>query len=337
MLKGQQYSLEELLALDTTEIWLQGVQQQVFEWVSGKDELVFYTSGSTGKPKKITHKRAHLEASAQRTLAFFGLKPHSTAALVLPAEKIGGAMMLFRALIGGLKLFLYPPKLHPVKTDPVDFLPCTPPQFKHLLSNGGLECFPGTILLGGAAVSPGIDIADLNVYVGYGMTETASHVALRPYTSSRYSAVDGVDFSLKEECLVIHAPHLGVDGLQTTDRAIVHSDKSFELLGRVDHIINSGGLKIQPEKVEAELARHHVIGYVSYVDDLELGQKAIFVALKKITPNLWLKAAETIPSNQRPKEGLVIDQWPMVSQGKIDRNALSIKIRSMKHLLYRLG
>ncbi|MEZ5582369.1 MAG: hypothetical protein R3F37_06010 [Candidatus Competibacteraceae bacterium] len=41
----------------------------------------------------------------------------------------------------------------------------------------------------------------------------------------------------------------------TRDRVELRSDGSFRWLGRIDNVINSGGVKVQAEKVESALAR----------------------------------------------------------------------------------
>ena len=56
-------------------------------------------------------------------------------------------------------------------------------------------------------------------YSTYGMTETYSHVALQNLSKGerQYRAVDDVRFSTKGDALVIHAPHIGIEKLVTTD------------------------------------------------------------------------------------------------------------------------
>lgn len=133
--KQNQYSSNELLELQEVRGSLLAVQKVVRFWVSNEDLLPISTSGSTGKPTVWHHPRARLEASALATLNYFKLQPGSTAALGIPANKIGGAMMVIRALVGGLKLHLLEPKLAlELPEAPIDFLPLTLPQYEHLPS-----------------------------------------------------------------------------------------------------------------------------------------------------------------------------------------------------------
>jgi long-subunit acyl-CoA synthetase (AMP-forming) len=55
------------------------------------------------------------------------------------------------------------------------------------MQNDALRDFSGAILLGGAPVGDIAPVDGINLYVGYGMTETASHVALRSLSEKVYS------------------------------------------------------------------------------------------------------------------------------------------------------
>ena len=170
--------------------WLVHIQNQLQYLLNEQEKISFRTSGSTGDAKKIWLKKSVLIASAQKTLDFFNLSEGDTAALILPAQFIGGAMLLVRSLIGGLHLHLYEPALCPIGVTSVDFISCTPAQFIALSKAQQFTAFQGTILLGGSSLPGGIDSKKLNVFVGYGMTETASHVALRSIYDDHYTAMD---------------------------------------------------------------------------------------------------------------------------------------------------
>ena len=80
------------------------------------------------------------------------------------------------------------------------------------------------------------------------MTETLSHVALRPLNgpeaSAGYRPFEGVSLSLSARgTLVIHAPELCVSDLETNDVARLYDDGTFMIVGRADNVVNSGGRK----------------------------------------------------------------------------------------------
>ena len=329
----RKYSLQEILALKSAPDWLQTVQNQLIDFTSTRNEMEFHTSGSTGMPKRIVHQKTVLESSAKRTLDYFSLKPGDSAALILPAEFIGGSMMLVRALIGGLTLHLLPPKLAVNEIPNVDFLPCTPAQFKAALQNDVLSDFNGAILLGGAPVGDIEPVVGINIYVGYGMTETASHVALRPLTEKVYSAVDGVEFSTREGALVIDAPHLGVKELQTNDLVRLIDPHSFEFIGRLDDVINSGGLKIHPAVLESHFHSNGCGVCISSIADEVYGEAVVIVVEGGVSESRVKKLLKDVPRNQQPKFILSADRLPFLESGKLDRNEVRRLIQESQHRL----
>ena len=329
----RKYSLQEILALKSAPDWLQTVQNQLIDFTSTRNEMEFHTSGSTGMPKRIVHQKTVLESSAKRTLDYFSLKPGDSAALILPAEFIGGSMMLVRALIGGLTLHLLPPKLAVNEIPNVDFLPCTPAQFKAALQNDVLSDFNGAILLGGAPVGDIEPVVGINIYVGYGMTETASHVALRPLTEKVYSAVDGVEFSTREGALVIDAPHLGVKELQTNDLVRLIDPHSFEFIGRLDDVINSGGLKIHPAVLESHFHSNGCGVCISSVADEVYGEAVVIVVEGEVSESRVKNLLKDVPRNQQPKFILSADRLPFLESGKLDRNEVRRLIQESQHRL----
>ena len=329
----RKYSLQEILALKSAPDWLQTVQNQLIDFTSTRNEMEFHTSGSTGMPKRIVHRKTVLESSAKRTLDYFSLKPGDSAALILPAEFIGGSMMLVRALIGGLTLHLLPPKLAVNEIPNVDFLPCTPAQFKAALQNDVLSDFNGAILLGGAPVGDIEPVVGINLYVGYGMTETASHVALRPLTEKVYSAVDGVEFSTREGALVIDAPHLSVKELQTNDLVRLIDAHSFEFIGRLDDVINSGGLKIHPAVLESHFHSNGCGVCISSIADEVYGEAVVIVVEGGVSESRVKKLLKDVPRNQQPKFILSADRLPFLESGKLDRNEVRRLIQESQHLL----
>ena len=97
------------------------------------------------------------------------------------------------------------------------------------------------------------------VYHTYGMTETATHIALRrlngPERSDAFVPLPGVELALDDRgCLAIRGAVTAGAWLQTNDIVDLRSDGSFVWLGRWDNVINTGGIKVQIEQVEAAVA-----------------------------------------------------------------------------------
>ncbi|MEJ2005893.1 MAG: O-succinylbenzoic acid--CoA ligase, partial [Cyclobacteriaceae bacterium] len=118
------------------------------------------------------------------------------------------------------------------------------------------------ILVGGAPVGETLrkklSAMDLNVFETYGMTETVSHIAVRrlsgPKIENAFTVIHELELSTDERgCLRIRGQITKNHWLQTNDRVDLLDNKRFRWLGRADWVINSGGIKLQPEHIEARI------------------------------------------------------------------------------------
>ena len=276
------------------------------EWMSGKTAFRINTSGSTGKPRQITITRDQMIASAHLTGKTFGLEKGDSALVCLSIDHIAGIMMLVRGFELGLKLTVIPPASDPLKDFPdntrFDFAAFVPLQLHTIINESpekiGILNKMKAIIVGGASVNNSLEkevqIIKAPVYNTYGMTETASHIAIRrlngPDRSAFYTVMDGVEIGIDQRnCLKIKSankkwlitndlvesltPSLPVGSWQKAvgkkKLAILPTAHcqlptwdlggaggaafAFKWLGRIDNIINSGGVKVQVEKVEATL------------------------------------------------------------------------------------
>lgn len=261
------------------------VEAFVESWKNGTDLFEVRTSGSTGKPKTILLRREQLEASATRTLNYFRLQPGDTAVLALPIHTIAGKMMVVRSIIGQLKLIVTDPGVRPMDAllpdEKIAFFPISPMQLEQLKPEELARI--RYILLGGSPLSPTLEkqITSLHshTYIGFGMTETVSHIALRKAGSPCYEALQGVDFSTKDDKLVVNDQLLGLVDLETNDLVELKTQTSFKWLGRADFVINSGGVKIHPEQLERFLSAS-IDGnfFIAGIPDDTFGQKCILVS-----------------------------------------------------------
>ena len=153
------------------------------------------------------------------------------------------------------------------------------------------------------------------VYVSFGMTETISHIALAQLDqacgATIYQLLPGVSMDVGEEgAAVIEAPELGVTRLQTRDCITMLDASRFRWNGRLDNVINSGGLKIHPEALELIIApavqRLGRAFYVRSEPDERTGEKVILVlegeALDEPDEaSLLAEIRELVPGPERPR------------------------------------
>ncbi|WP_430809288.1 MULTISPECIES: AMP-binding protein [unclassified Carboxylicivirga] len=306
------------------------IAQFLKDWVSDEASIRLHTSGSTGEPKLIEVGKAAMVASAKRTLDFFDLPPGATALLCMSARYIAGKMMLVRALVGGLNLLSVPVSSHPLKgiNRRLDFAAMVPMQVATLVEKDPGALFKlGCLIIGGGAVSNKVRKAlqhnDINVWETYGMTETVSHIALRPLKdpSVPFRLLPGIAIEADERgCLVIQPSALNEDRLLTNDLVELVSENEFHLLGRYDNIINTGGIKVVPELIESRLKP--LIPYpfiVSWKEDALLGQRLVLVIEADASFPCPSFEQVNLKRHELPREVVYLSELPRTVTGKVQR------------------
>ncbi len=238
-------------------------EQFLREWHDDNDFIICHTSGSTGTPKEIALPKSEVARSALRTIRFFGLNNDSIFYSCVSPEFIGGKMMIVRADLCNTRCIYETasnrPQLNQEDISAIDLLAVVPSQMIYILDH--LKDYPEirNIIIGGSRIPPDLRsrIIDsgLNCYETYGMTETASHIALRKVGETHFTALDditvtGVD-TPKGTVLTIDIP--GWQRVITTDLCEIIDHRNFRIIGRADNVINSGGKKIHPLEIEERL------------------------------------------------------------------------------------
>ncbi|MFA7044040.1 MAG: AMP-binding protein [Bacteroidales bacterium] len=303
-------------------------------WFDASEIMTIQTSGSTGKPKPMVVRKKYMMQSACITCDFFGLKPLDKILLCMPLSFIAGKMMVVRALVAGLDIYPVPPTGHPLKKTSLNlkFASMVPLQiFNSLQMPAETKRLQdtGVLLIGGGVINPALEEALKKfpnpVYASYGMAETVSHIALRRINGStaslNFTPLPSVKLTLSEEgTLVIEAPLVCERLLYTNDTAELYPDGTFRILGRKDNVINTGGLKVQTETLEAILSTFiHVPFAVSSQPDAKFGE-IIVLAVEQAIDETQLTAH--LPAYQIPKKIIVLQTIPRTESGKIDRATL---------------
>lgn len=288
------------------------------------------TSGSTGVPKNITIKKEHMFASADATNNFLNLSSGAKALLCLPADKIAGAMMLTRAIVGGWRLIVVEPRAEPLKdlaAENFDFAAMVPLQVKHSLQAlNRVE----KLIVGGGAVEDDLvrQLRPLKTacWHTFGMTETISHVALRmlsPQTELAFKALPGVSFETDEkQRLIIHAPHIGIEGLLTNDLVKLRSSQAFEWLGRLDNVVNSAGVKLFPESLEQKINLPYNF-FLTGLPHPDLGEQLVMLVENGVPLNedTLKKSLRALGRYEKPKQIFYLPKFIYTGNGKLQRKA----------------
>ncbi len=315
--------------------WKKDIFYFIIDWLSDSDTIKVNTSGSTGTPKTISLLKEHVKASAEATNRFFDLKKGDNALLCLPVKYIAGKLMIVRAILGRYNLYCVEPTLSPAFEEAaIDFSAMTPAQVSSLLKSeegSGLLNTIDKLIVGGdkipSALEKKLQDVKTKVWHTYGMTETITHVALRrvngDMASPAYTPMENVSISQQDGRIVIDAEHLGVRNLVTNDLAVFNNDGSFKVLGRIDNVVVSGGVKLFPEEIEKKL--EGVCSkpfYFSGKADEIFGAKLImYVESSEALDvnNLLQKIKLKVEKFEVPKEIIIQKQFKRTVSGKIIR------------------
>ena len=164
----------------------------------------------------------------------------------------------------------------------------------------------------------------------YGMTETLSHIALRrlngPEADDAYTPLEGVGIETDDEGrLVITDPATGGSRLVTNDLATILPDGRFVIRGRRDNVICSGGIKIQAERLESQLAFTALPLAVTAVPDVRLGEAVtlVYEADGVHDEAWWKRLCDThLDRLERPRHFFAVDRLPLTETGKPARQRL---------------
>lgn len=288
------------------------------------------TSGSTGVPKEFHFSKAALAISAAATNKFFNLGLDSKAVLNLPMRYIAGKMMVARAILGGYDLIVLEASSNPdLSSITADFMPVTPFQMHSLIANQKHVLRNiGTFLIGGGEPTKDLISAvneeQINAFSSFGMTETLSHFALANLSqatdSPLYTPLEGVKIkSGSDDRLLVNWPGITKGWLNTNDLVQIEKNK-FGWLGRADNLINSGGVKIIPERVESILQSTIPTDFfVAGIEHKTLGEEVVLFTESAIKINLDDYAWDF--NHQKPRRVELIKPFLRTISGKIKRQA----------------
>ena len=295
----------------------------LLDWFDGKDYIEMQTSGTTGSPKIITVSKQAMVHSALATGDFFELQPGNSALHCLPVKYVAGKMMLVRAMILGLDLEFVAPSSHPLRNNEInyDFVAMVPLQAQNSIPE--LKKVK-KIIIGGAAINKTLEKQLLKLHNSvietYGMSETITHIPARKLGEKAFTVLPGVTISYDDRnCLVIHAPRISDEEIVTNDIVELANENQFVFLGRMDNVINSGGIKLIPEQIEEKLSgKVPQRFFIASKPDSELGEKVVLVVEGQKT-DLAADLYEDLDKYEKPKEVIFVPKFKETASGKVMR------------------
>lgn len=313
-------------------------------WMTGNVTFLQQSSGSTGTPKTIELHRDQMIASANATGDFFNVNESTRLLCCLNPAYIAGKMMLVRAMVWNCEIGLAEPSSDPlreiIEENLPDFVAMVPLQIQTILEDHeNLEKLRKIkrIIIGGAPLNEKLKSQivsnGINAFQTYGMTETVSHIALAKIEAGTlvYQSLKNVEIGQDERgALWVKSPMSGPERIQTNDLVEFKSKNSFVWLGRADFVINSGGVKIHPELLEAK-AESAIAGFFPDsafffygLKDPKLGEKLALFIQTEATNSEKAKLLQTelklkLDRFEVPKEIHLLPKFEITSSGKLDR------------------
>jgi O-succinylbenzoic acid--CoA ligase len=321
--------------------------RQLSRWLEADTPapLLIETSGSTGRPKGVVLPRRAVLASVEASAARLGASGRWL--LALPSSYVAGVQVIVRSLVAGHE---------PVVVDGLDigrasaaghgdaptFASLVPTQLHRIVGNPEqvaalARCH--TVLVGGGALDRDLrrraEEHGVHVVATYGSSETAGGCVYDglPLDGVKVRLGDGGRVEVAGPTLFSHYdadPELTastvVDGwFLTSDAGRLTDDGRLEVVGRIDDVVVSGGVKIPLATVAERLRRHLLVqqAEVFGVPDPEWGQKLVAVVVGTAHDaelRDWISMEH--PRSWAPREFRWVAELPLLPNGKVDVQAL---------------
>ncbi len=334
-INGYHYSFNELFGVAYSYIkegkpYEKALGDFLMDWINPEVNITLKTSGSTGLPKSITYPKQAMVNSALATGDHFGIEIGDSVLHCLSADFIAGKMMLIRSMILGLEIDIVSPNGNVLEENfkEYDFAAMVPLQVERSMEQ--LNQIK-TLLIGGSAPSKHLleKLKDkkTNSHITYGMTETLTHIASQSVKSEspHFAVLPGVSISTdSRQCLEIKVPYLTDKTIVTNDLVSIEDEKNFTLLGRIDNIINTGGVKVTPEEVERKVSTFiDAPFFIGALPDNTFGQKVVLLLETKEKKNYLeaIKQSNVLSTFEEPKEIYYLDKFIYTENEKIKRKA----------------
>jgi len=306
-------------------------------WVhAGGEPLVVRTSGSSGEPKDVVLSHAAVLASARATLERLGGPGHWL--LALPVSGIAGIQVLVRSALADRE----PVALadHASLRSAIDALDASTRRYAAVVPTQlyrwaaadelGALAELDAVLVGGASLDPDLrataEAAGVRLIRTYGMTETCGGCV--------YDGVplDGVELRVDKDGQIWLRGPMVFDGswFATADRGRILDDGRLQVLGRMDETVVSGGVNVPLPAVEEAVRRASGVAAAAVVGapDAEWGTRVVAVVVPTPGASVDLDAlrdaveAAGLARTWAPRQLLAVDELPMLSAGKVDRERL---------------
>jgi O-succinylbenzoic acid--CoA ligase len=306
--------------------------------------LIVETSGSTGNPKRIEISREALIASSHAASFVLDAAENSSQwLLALPTNYIAGANVLIRSVMAGTQPVMmntsvpftaeaFARSASLLKADK-KFTSLVPTQLTRLAIAAEQDEFVleqlrrfDAILVGGQAADHvligKLEKLGVKIVTTYGMTETCGGCVYNglPIGDTEVKLVDGR--ILLKNSMLANVP-LDADGFfLTSDAGEITDDGHLAVLGRIDRVINSGGVKVSLDRVEQLGSRVNGVLDIAAagIHDMEWGQRVgiAYVGSPEVADDIARALANDLGPAGKPVQVIRVDKLPKTANNKND-------------------
>ena len=321
--------------------------QRAGEPISEDIALVVATSGSTGTPKGAMLTPRNLVSSADATHKALGGEGQWL--LALPPHHIAGIQVLVRSVVAGYEplcldvshgfsIGAFAAAAHELADDGgYTYTSLVPLQLLKAMDElRGIEALRRfhAILVGGAPLADTTrrQCRELGIHVvcTYGSSETAGGCVYNGLP------IPGARIHVTGERIHLGGPMIAQGYRNSSDdEAFAYPmwfstqdtgqmvDGRLQVTGRIDTVIDSGGLKLHPVVVESAMLGISGVkaACVVGVPHPRLGQAVVAVYVGPASPGQVIAGLSELPRWQLPKELKRLDALPLTGPGKVDRRA----------------
>lgn len=335
--------------------------------------LLMMTSGTAGPPKAamLNHSNVAFTLNTMTTPERDGLRPDDVALCCLPTAHIFGLIAIAAVMHQGATAVLRDrfnarATLELIQEHKVTTVAGAPLMWRRWARTDGIDGNPmATVrraLSGAATLTREVFEAveerfGVEVFEGYGMTETTSLISTTLGNPSRPSSVgppvEGVEVMLVDADgtvvdpgdtgeVVVRGPGVFVgyfedeqatgevlteDGwLWTGDLAARDDDGYLFIVDRIKNVINVSGFNVYPAEVEAVLLEHPQVAMAAVAGgtDADKGESVVAYVIGTADPtDLQAFAFDRLASYKRPTQIRMVNELPLTSAGKVIRRELA--------------
>ncbi len=332
---------------------------------SSNTAVIVSTSGSTGRPQQTVLSVDSLAASSMATAV--ALRGEGQWLLTLPVHYIAGLQVLIRSLYAGTKPIVLDTgdgfdtdgftQAAQEMTDHHRYVSLVPTQLLRLLNSPDpstmsvLRRFNGILLGGGFASADLLGAAaseGLKVVMTYGMSETCGGCVYngRPLDGVKIRIDDGrirlggdvvASGYLNEPALTSRHFHEedGDRWYLTDDIGEFDDDGNLRVLGRIDDVVITGGLKISAAAVREAIETVDGVesAFVAGIESAEWGQvvAAVVVADPAVREGISAAVRRDVEAEAVPKVVEYVAELPTLATGKPDRQRLIRVLENSAH------